>query len=81
MDVGSGGLPGIQEAVMHPEMLRMMIEDHSRTALAEAHRGRLVRALLKARRERRHAAPVADVVIPVIPDYVHEAFPASSRVS
>jgi hypothetical protein len=66
---------------MHPEMLRMMIEDHARAAQAEAHRGRLVRALLKARRERRHAAPAADVVIPVIPDYVHEAFPSTSRVA
>jgi hypothetical protein len=66
---------------MHPEMLRMMIEDHSRAAQAQACHGRLVRALLKARRERRHAAPESDVVTPVIPDYVHEAFPATSRVA
>jgi hypothetical protein len=66
---------------MHPEMLRMMIEDHSRAAQAQACHGRLVRALLKARRERRHAAPESDVVTPVIPDYVEEAFPATSRAA
>jgi hypothetical protein len=66
---------------MHPEMLRQMIEDRSRAAQAQASHGRLVRALLKARRERRHAAPEQGVLMPVIPDYVDEAFPVTSRAA
>jgi len=66
---------------MHPEMLRQMIEDRTRTAQAQARHGSLVRALLKARRDRRHAAPEQGVLIPVIPDYVDEAFPVTSRAA
>jgi hypothetical protein len=66
---------------MHPEMVRLMIADRARTAQAQARHGSLVRSLLKARRDRRHAAPEQGVLVPAIPDYVDEAFPVTSRAA
>lgn len=63
---------------MHPEMLRQMIADHNRTAQAEARQGRLARALIRARR---HPDLEQDIVIPVIPDYVDDMVPVTSRAA
>jgi hypothetical protein len=62
---------------MHPEILRQMIEQHSRETQARAKEERLARTIthtLRLRRRNGYVASSDAYAIPTIPDYVDGSF-------